>query len=487
MNPLIQCKPTILPLFVAGVLACFGPLSGMRAVVPAPDGGYPGGNTAEGQNALLSLTTGSFNTAVGWFSLQSNTTTNFNTALGAGTLLYNVAETNTAIGAGALLFNTTGEGNTAAGTQALFSNDTGSANTATGDAALYGNIEGSNNTATGTAALFFNIGSRNTASGRSALFDNTTGGDNTATGYSALFNNTSGDFNTATGTDALVNNTTGSHNTALGYFAGSDVTGIGNVCIGANVNGDAGVDDTTWIKNVNHLTQNFAAGVNDYVTVRLTDGRLGHTAVVSSRRYKEDIKPLAAASESLYALKPVSFRLKKEFDEMQALGFGLIAEEVEKVDPALVYRNNKGQAESVRYEMINAMLLNEFLKAHGKIEEQQKQIGGLSAQLKQQAAQIQKISGKGTEQFGLIAEEIAEASPDLMVRDKNGEIYTVRYDAMNAMVLNEFLKAHRRMEEQEATISKQQKQIDALISRVQKASAQLELSKPAPQTVLNDQ
>jgi hypothetical protein len=131
-----------------------------------------------------------------------------------------------------------------------------------------------------------------------------------------------------------VNNTTGSHNTALGYFAGSDVTGIGNVCIGANVFGDAAVDDTTWIKNVNTLTQNFAAGVNDYVTVRLSDGRLGHTAVVSSQRYKEDIRPLAAASESLYALKPVSFRLKKEYDETQALGFGLIAEEVEKVDSA---------------------------------------------------------------------------------------------------------------------------------------------------------
>ena len=115
---------------------------------------------------------------------------------------------------------------------------------------------------------------------------------------------------------------------------------------------------------MNTLTQNFSAGVNDYVTVRLSDGRLGHTAVVSSQRYKEDIKPLAATSEALYALKPVSFRLKKEFDATQALGFGLIAEEVEKVDPALVYRNDKGQVESVRYEMVNAMLLNEFLKEH---------------------------------------------------------------------------------------------------------------------------
>jgi hypothetical protein len=399
MNPLIQRKTTILPLLIAGVIACFGLLPRTQAVVPAPDGGYPGGNTAEGLNALLSLTTGSFNTAVGWFSLESTSASNFNTALGAGTLLFNVAESNTAIGAGALLFNTAGEANTAAGTQALFSNDTGNANAATGDAALYSNVDGSNNTANGTAALFFNTGSRNTASGRSALFDNTSGGDNTATGYSALFNNTTGSFNTATGTDALLNNTTGSHNTALGYFAGSDVTGIGNVCIGANVNGDAAVDDTTWIKNVNTLTQNFAAGVNDYVTVRLSDGRLGHTAVVSSRRYKEDIKPLDVTSEALYALKPVSFRLKKEYDETHALGFGLIAEEVEEVEPALVYYNKHGQAESVRYEMINAMLLNEFLKAHKIVEEQQatiaqlkKEVASVVARLEEHDSKIQRVS-----------------------------------------------------------------------------------------------
>ena len=163
----------------------------------------------------------------------------------------------------------------------------------------------------------------------------------------------------------------------MGFDAGLSITGSGNVCIGALVEGEAGVDDRTYIRNVNTLTQNFSAGVNDYVTVRLSDGRLGHTAVVSSQRYKEHIKPLAAASEALYALKPVSFRLKREYDETQALGFGLIAEEVEKVEPALVYRNTKGQAESVRYEMINAMLLNEFLKEHRRNEEQQKQINVL--------------------------------------------------------------------------------------------------------------
>ena len=311
-------------------------------------------------------------------------------------------------GASALFSNTTGEANTATGTEALRSNTTGSANTAIGDAALFSNTTGDDNTAICTAALFFNTGSHNTATGRAALFNNTFGGNNTATGYGALENNTAGGNNTATGYaalgsnttgfnntsvgfSALVNNISGDANTALGWNAGVDITGSGNVCIGQGISGDAGVADTTWIRNVNTLTQNFSAGVNDYVTVRLSDGRLGHTAVVSSRRYKEDIRPLAAASEALYALKPVSFRLKKEYDETQALGFGLIAEEVEKVEPALVYCNNKGQVESVRYEMVNAMLLNEFLKEHRKNEEQEATIAELRTHVAKYEATVSQL------------------------------------------------------------------------------------------------
>lgn len=207
-------------------------------------------------------------------------------------------------------------------------------------------------------------------------------------------------------------NDIGNDNTAVGTTAGRDITGSGNVCIGEGMYGEAGVSNRTYIRNVHTLTQNFSAGVNDYVTVQLSTGRLGHTAVVSSQRYKQNIKPLAAASQALYALKPVSFRLKKEFDPTQALGFGLIAEEVEKVDPALVYRNAKGQVESVRYEMINAMLLNEFLKEHNKVQELEaavaqqhndfaattselkREIERLVARSKEQDARIQKVSAK---------------------------------------------------------------------------------------------
>jgi hypothetical protein len=195
-------------------------------------------------------------------------------------------------------------------------------------------------------------------------------------------------------TARLFGNLSGDFNTAIGHVAGGSITGNGNVCIGQGVFGERGVNNSTYVHNVNTLTQNFSAGVNNYVTVRLSDGRLGNTAVVSSQRYKEDIKPLDKTSQALYALKPVSFRLKKEFDPTQALGFGLIAAEVEQVDPALVYRNDKDQVESVRYEMVNAMLLNEFLKEHRTVQKQQKEIDALKAELKEQRALIQKVNDK---------------------------------------------------------------------------------------------
>ena len=235
------------------------------------------------------------------------------------------------------------------------------------------------------------LGDSNTAVGYFALVNNDTGSVNTAIGSRALRDNEAGSFNTAVGRRALETNVTGSNNTAIGFNAGGAIDGNGNVCIGHDVVGEAGVDGRTYIRNVNTLTQDFSAGVNDYVTVRLSDGRLGHTAIVSSQRYKQDIKPLAATSEALYSLKPVSFRLKKEYDETQAPGFGLIAEEVEKVSPALVYHNTKGQPESVRYEMVNAMLLNEFLKEHKKVAEQNRKLENQQTAIQQQEATIGQL------------------------------------------------------------------------------------------------
>ena len=301
-------KTNIPPVLITFAFVCFGLFPKAQAVVPPPDGGYPGGNTAEGQNALLSLTSGTYNTAVGFFSLSVDSTGSFNTANGAGALLSNTADENTAIGAGALLSNTEGSFNTANGAFALFSNTAGDFNTATGFQALFGNTTGSVNTATGYRALQ----------------DNTTGTNNTATGFLALANNTEGDANTANGYRALHDNTTGIQNTAIGYYAGHDVTGDNNVCIGANVFGAAGVDNTTWIKNV---YDSVATARAVYVNANNKIGTLS-----SSRRYKQEIRPMAEASEAILALRPMTFRYKKDIDPKRSRSFGLIAEDVAKVE-----------------------------------------------------------------------------------------------------------------------------------------------------------
>ena len=346
-------------LFVAFTVVCFALSPTAHAVVPPPDGGYPGGNTAEGQNALLSLTTGSYNTGVGLLSLSSNTTTSLNTAIGAGALLANTANQNTATGAVALFHNTVGSDNTANGAFALFSNT---------------------------------IGGGNTANGVVALNSNTSGVSNTANGLQALVNNTAGSENTATGAAALVSNTTGSGNTALGFTAGLTVTTASNViCIGT---GGANVDNTCFIGNIRGVTtQN-----NDAIPVLIDSaGQLGTAS--SSRRFKKEIKPMDKASEAILALKPVSFHYKAH--KGRAPQFGLIAEEVAEVNPDLVIYDTEGKPFTVRYDAVNAMLLNEFLKAHRKIEEQEQtmfqlksRMDALTATVKEQAAQIQKVSAQ---------------------------------------------------------------------------------------------
>ena len=417
------------------LILCIGLLPKMQAVVPAPDGGYPGGNTAEGQKALQSNTTGGFNAAVGYFSLFANTTGSFNTAVGAAALDLNTGDNNTAVGAAALLLNTTGFENVAVGTDALVHNGTGS-----------------RNTANGAFALANTTGSFNTAVGDNALFSNTIGTENTAAGASALSANTEGSFNTAIGVGALNMNTTGASNTALGNAAGLSITGDGNVCIGALVIGAAGLNDTTWIRNINTTPQGFISGTNNYVTVRMSDGRLGFssagfTTAVSSRRYKEDIKPMDKASEALLALKPVTFRLKGQLDPSHRPQWGLIAEDVEKVNPDLVDRNSKGEVESVRYDMVNAMLLNEFLKEHRKVEEQQAMIRRFETTEAKQVATITELKSTVAQQ------------------QKGLQIVTARLD------------------EQAAQIQK----VSAQLAAANPFDGGLEASKAAPQVVNNDQ
>jgi hypothetical protein len=320
--------------------------------------------------------------------------------------------------------NTTGVRNTADGFAALESNTTGERNTATGRAALVNNTIGNNNTADGHDALFSNgTGIRNTATGSFALFFNTTGNNNTAIGYFALYNNTTGNSNTASGYGALMNSTTGVGNIALGNFAGANLTtGNNNIDIGNS--GVAGEGNTIRIGLQGTQTATYIAGIVGRTLPMSTpvfvnaNGQLGTTP--SSQRFKADIKPMDKASEVILALKPVTFRYKHELDPEGIPQFGLVAEQVEKIDPALVARDAAGNVYTVRYEAVNAMLLNEFLKEHRKVQE-------LEATVAQQRKDFQ------------------------------------------------------------LTAAQQQKQIEALTAGLQRVSAQVEMSRPAPQTVANNQ
>jgi trimeric autotransporter adhesin len=358
-----------------------------RALNPPPDGGYFNETTAEGDGALFSLTTGFGNTALGFYALHSDTEGSFNTAAGRNALRFHITGNhNTAIGGAALLLNTNGEGNTA-----------------TGRAAMGNGTTGNNNTATGWQALFNNAADRNTATGAFALYSNTTGFGNAANGNVALLSNTTGEFNTANGIEALVSNTTGGSNIALGAFAGGDLTtgdfniDIGNVGVAAEAN-------TIRIGTSGEQTKIFIAGISGAAVAGAAvkvnaNGQLG--VAPSSERFKAEIKPMDKASEAILALKPVTFRYKKELDPKGNPQFGLVAEQVAKVSPDLVDRDGKGEIYTVRYEAVNAMLLNEFLKEHQKVKkleatamEQQKAIKAFTASLKEQALQIQKVSAQ---------------------------------------------------------------------------------------------
>jgi hypothetical protein len=351
--------PCRLALLIPLALACFAFLPGAQAIC---NEGCDSSlfNAFLGDDALSSNTIGTGNTAIGWRSLFSNTDTSFSTGVGGGALSLNTGDSNTAVGAAALLLNTVGSQNVAVGTDALVFNDSGA--------------------------------------------------DNAAIGFFSLFENTSGGINTAIGGFALSNNTTGFNNIALGFAAGDLLTtGDDNIDIGNE--GVADEAGTVRIGTDGTQTRTFIAGISGVVVsgagvVINASGQLGVAA--SSARFKDEIKPMDKASEAILALKPVTFRYKKDLDP------------------------------------------------------------------------------EGIPQFGLVAEEVEKVNPDLVARDEQGKPYTVRYEAVNAMLLNEFLKAHRKLEEQDTTIAKQQKQIQALAAGLQKVSAQLELNKSAARTVLNN-
>ena len=430
------------------IALCWVALSQPLKAAPCPNDCAIGGNTALGVNALDSVTTGINNTAVGTDALTADTTGGYNVAIGGLALRSNTTgQQNMAIGAEALrdsngnfnmaigfraLFLNTGNRNSAVGAAALRNNTTAEDNTAIGSTAMRENTTGGTNTAIGSAALLSNTTtSFNVAVGDAALgaFNGTTGSDgaNTALGSIALSALTSGQENVAIGRRALEFLTDGSNNVVVGWRAADGLTtGSGNTFIGDQAGRNEGpnvsdviclgtLGDTqpagqttpnrTYIGNIHGVS---LGGPAPYLTVMVdADGQLG--TVVSSARFKKDIEPMDKASEGILKLKPVRFHYKDRDDKNDLTPqFGLIAEDVEKVDRDLVVYGKDGKVLSVRYDAVDVMLLNEFLKEHKKVEEQQasiadlkstvvsqqKEMQVLTAQLKEQAAQIQKVSAQ---------------------------------------------------------------------------------------------
>ncbi len=412
-----RCRVALLTTLLA-ISSAVAPGTGF-AVEPPPGGWYPNAVTALGQDALFNDSPGADNTGIGFQALYNATTAGAaNTAVGSMALHNNTTGySNVAVGFQPLAGNTTGTFNIAIGPNALIANTTGSLNVAIGKEALQAHKTPFDNVAIGSGAMALGTkGEYNVAVGDTAMaFAN--GNDNVALGAGAM-NSANGNFNVAIGSFAGLY-FAGNSNIALGYQAGQNVTGKGANNIEIANQGqasDAGVirlgtegsQKTTFVAGIRStpLASGVAVGISP-------DGQLGVRA--SSARFKEEVQPMDKASEVLLALKPVTFHYKKEFDPAAIPQFGLVAEEVAKVDPDLVARDESGKPYTVRYDEVNAMLLNEFLKEHRKVEEeahlnatqsatitaQQGEIGELKAALAEmkaaleaQAAQIQKVSAE---------------------------------------------------------------------------------------------
>lgn len=430
-------------------LACVEECDDNANVYFGRDGGFfdttAFNNTGLGDQVLLVHNFESDNTAIGSSAMRGTigfgVDANENTAIGAFALQsITLGDNNTATGAFALQTLTLGNNNTATGAFSIYSNSEGSDNTATGLNSLFSNTTGSYNTADGSAALATNTtGVWNTATGWAALNQNNTGNNNTANGLQALLSNTTGSDNTACGLNALFANTTGSNNIGLGSGAGGNLTtGSNNIDVGnggfsgesAKIRvGTKGTHKNTYIAGIYGVTVPRGLAV-----IVDSSGHLGTTT--SSARFKEAIKSMDKASEAILSLQPVTFRYKQELDPDGIPQFGLVAEEVAKVNPDLVARDDEGKPYAVRYEAVNAMLLNEFLKEHRKVEEQDRRI-------REQKATIARLESRVATQEAITAQE------------------RKRMEAITA-----------RLEEQG--------------SQIQKVSAQLGTDKPAPRLVVDN-
>jgi hypothetical protein len=482
-------KTSIPPVLITFALVCFALVRNTQAVLPPPDGGYPGGNTAEGQNALQSLSGGAENTALGYQALFHDTTGFQNTATGYQALFSDTTgRQSVANGSQALYSNTTGWYNTATGFRTLYWNTTGCFNTGNGFVALAFNTTGAENTAVGSLALYINTtGNDNTANGFEALSDNTTGFNNTAIGAGALFSNTSGESNTATGERALSSTGTGSNNTANGTNTLSGGRN-GNVTAGWSNNTAVGANALIGgIAAIGDLDNNTAVGAG---TLPLSMG--GQNNIAIGYQAGSNVGGLGPANNNIEIGNPGDpagsdgDTIRIGDVQTRAFNAGIYGTTTGSTTTLPVIVDSNGQ-------LGTAPSSRRFKKDIKPMEGASQSILALKP-----VSFHYKSDTTNTPQFGLVAEQVAAVNDALIVRDKNGKPYTVRYDQVNAMLLNEFLKEHRKVEDLEATIAQLKKdfratvaqlatRLDEQAAQIQKVSAQLEVSKPAPQTVLNSQ
>ena len=334
--------------------------------------------TLEGVGAGPRLSTLETTVTGGNIVLAPSTAATGNILKGTTRFLHNFGLANTFLGEAAGNFTMTGIHNTAIGYLALTNNTTGGNNTASGYLTLNRNTTGGNNTAIGENVLASNTtGGGNTALGQNSLVANTIGAINTASGVNALASNTTGSNNTALGAGALFSNTTGNSNIAIGLNAGlNNSTGVSNIFIGNAGQVFTPESNTIRIGSTNH-TRAFIAGIRgvttgapDAITVVIdSNGQLGTAS--SSQRVKDHIADMGEASSTLMKLRPVTFHYKSDQNPKgRSLQYGLIAEEVEKIAPGLVARSANGEIETVFYQHLTPMLLNEYQKQQRLIETQ---------------------------------------------------------------------------------------------------------------------
>ena len=607
-------KTSVTAVRIIFALVSLAVVQTMQAVNPPPDGGYPGANTAEGQNALLSLTGGIYNTAVGFSSLKSNNVGNVNTAVGVNALSLNTTGSNNAAsGVNALYNNTTGGQNTATGGYALFGNTIGGGNTATGLGALFSNTTGNGNiaigasaginlttgdnnieignvgaagesntirlgdpsihgavfiagitatnpalpnqvvlvdsvtgklgsvdiatvgvvttspenTAVGEQALAFNSGGFNTADGFRALFSNTVANYNTAVGAEALLNNIannntavgalalssntgdpsngSGVFNNAVGANSLFLNTTGSSNNAFGESAlfnnsiASGNTALGDLALGNNDGSGTGDASANTAVGAGALFSNVDGNSNNALGFNALRSNINGSA---NSAIGVDALSNATTGSFNVAIGDSAGQNVSSASNVICIGANVVGENVSdscyigsifgQTSPAgsAVFINSDGKLGTAT----SSQRFKEQIKAMDTASEAIFALKPVTFRYKKE------IDPAGISQFGLVAEDVGKVNPDLIVRDKEGKPYSVRYEAVNAMLLNEFLKAHRKIEKLEATIAQQQKDFQAAIvrdreemkatvaqlnERVQKLDAQCELSKPGAEMALN--